>query len=204
MTDSNIFLISIFDFSWIASNFEEKESSSHRLKLITSMLEKTRMGGGWGTLCSAHLRGCSSPPPIPADRPGAAAASVLYAREPSARGERERERYKKERDRERERERNRESGGVRGGDAGGYRRDDKGRKDGGRDVHGRYRDCYGDSRGSEKFRVPQQNIDINKQIMRAQGESELCTLIEARVAEFNYVVTAPHICLSYEHTNMTF
>ena len=151
------------------------------------MLEKTRMGGGWGTLCSAHLRGCSSPPPIPADRPGAAAASVLYAREPSARGERERERYKKERDRERERERNRESGGVRGGDAGGYRRDDKGRKDGGRDVHGRYRDCYGDSRGSEKSTDLKRSIDINKQIMGARGASELCTLIEARLAECNHV-----------------
>ncbi len=45
----------------------------------------------------------------------------------------------------REREQNRESGGVRGGDAGGYRRDDKGRKDGGRDAHGRHTDCYGDS-----------------------------------------------------------
>jgi hypothetical protein len=118
--------------------------------------------------------------------------------------DRERERQQRERERERERERNRESGGVRGGDAGGYRRDDKGQKDGGRDAHGRQRDCYGDSRGSEKFRVPQQNIDINKQIMRAQGASELCTLIEAHVAEFNHVVTAPHICLSCEHTYMTF
>jgi hypothetical protein len=32
-----------------------------------------------------------------------------------------------------------------------------------------------------------QNIDINKQIMRAQGASKLCTLIEARAAEFNHV-----------------
>ena len=52
----------------------------------------------------------------------------------------------------REREQNRESGGVRGGDAGGYRRDDKGRKDGGSDAHGRHTDCYGDRR-EETFRV---------------------------------------------------
>ena len=77
--------------------------------------------------------------------------------------------------RERERKRNLESGGVRSGDAGGYRRDDKGRKDGGREAHG------------EKIRVPKLNIDINKQIMRARGASELCTLIETRVAEFNHV-----------------
>ena len=86
--------------------------------------------------------------------------------------------------------------GVRGGDAGGYRRDDKGRKDGGRDHHGRHRlgDCYGDSRGSEKLRVPQQNIDI---ILGARVGSELCTLIEARAAEFNHVVTAPN---TWPHT----
>jgi hypothetical protein len=107
--------------------------------------------------------------------------------------EKERERERQKRERERERERNRESGGVRGGDAGGYRRDDKGRKDGGRDAHGRdahgrHRDCYGDSRGTEKFPDLKRNIEINKQIMRAQGASELCTLIEARVAEFNQVV----------------
>jgi len=41
---------------------------------------------------------------------------------------------------------------VRGGDAGGYRRDDKGRKDGGSDAHGRHTDCYGDRR-EETFRV---------------------------------------------------
>jgi hypothetical protein len=81
---------------------------------------------------------------------------------------------------------------VRGGDAGGYRRDNKGRKDGGRDAYG------------EKIRVPKLNIDINKQIMGAKGASKLCTLIEERVADFNHVVTAPHTCLSYEHTNMTF
>ena len=40
-------------------------------------------------------------------------------------------------ERERERARNRDSGEVRGGDAGGYWRDDKGRKDAGRDAHGR-------------------------------------------------------------------
>jgi len=48
------------------------------------------------------------------------------------------------------------------------------------------------------------SIDINRQIMGARGVSELCTVIEASVAEFNQVVTAPHTCLSYEHTNMTF
>jgi hypothetical protein len=90
--------------------------------------------------------------------------------------EREREREReKEKERERERKRNRESGGVRGGDAGGYRRDDKGRKHGGRDSHG------------ENFRVPKLNIDINKQIMGARGASELCSLVEARAAEFNHV-----------------
>jgi hypothetical protein len=57
-----------------------------------------------------------------------------------------------------------------------------GRNDGGRKAHG------------EKFRVPKLNIDINKQIMGARGASELCILIEARVAEFNHVVTAPHTC----------
>ena len=77
---------------------------------------------------------------------------------------------------------------MRGGDAGGYRRDDKGRKDGGRNAHGRHRDCYGDSRGTERSANLKRNIDINKQIMRAQGASELCTLIETRVAEFNQVV----------------
>ena len=90
--------------------------------------------------------------------------------------------------RERERKRNLESGGVRSGDAGGYRRDDKGRKDGGRDAHGRHRDSYGDCRGSEKS--PTRNIDINKQIMGARGASELCTLIEARATEFNQVNVA--------------
>ena len=55
---------------------------------------------------------------------------------------------------------------MRRGDAGGYRRDDKGRTDGGRDAHGGRRDCYGDSRGTEHF--PDRNIDINKQIMGAQ------------------------------------
>jgi len=51
-----------------------------------------------------------------------------------------------------ERERNQESGGVRGGDSDGYRRDDKGQKDGGRrDARVRHGDrCYADSRGTEK------------------------------------------------------
>jgi len=49
-----------------------------------------------------------------------------------------------------QRARNRESGEVMGGDAGGYRRDDKGHKDGRRDAHGRHRDSYEDSRDSDK------------------------------------------------------
>jgi len=103
---------------------------------------------------------------------------------------RERERHKDregERVRERERARNRDNGEVRGGDAAGYWRDDNGRKDTGRDAHGRHRDCYGDSQGTEKSPGLRRNIDINKQIMRAQGASELSTLIETRVAEFNHV-----------------
>ena len=89
-----------------------------------------------------------------------------------------------------QRARNRESGEVMGGDAGGYRRDDKGHKDGRRDAHGRHRDSYEDSRDSDKTPDLKRNIDINKQIMGAQGASELCTLIEARVAEFNHVNVA--------------
>ena len=103
---------------------------------------------------------------------------------------RERERHKDregERVRERERARNRDNGEVRGGDAAGYWRDDNGRKDTGRDAHGRHRDCYGDSQGTKKSPNLKRNIAIYKQIMRAQGASELCTLIETRVAEFNHV-----------------
>jgi hypothetical protein len=40
-----------------------------------------------------------------------------------------------------------------------------------------------------------QSIDINKQILGAQGASELCTLIETRAAD--HVVTAPH---TWPHT----
>ena len=40
--------------------------------------------------------------------------------------------------------------------------------------------------------------------MGAEGASKLCTLIDEHAADFNHVVTAPHICLSSEHTNMTF
>ena len=61
---------------------------------------------------------------------------------------------------------------MRGGDAGGYRRDENKRKDGGRDAHGRHRDCYGDSRGSEKSPDLKRSIDINKQIIGAQGASK--------------------------------
>ena len=49
-----------------------------------------------------------------------------------------------------------------------------------------------------------ERIVVNKQIMGARGASELCLLIEACVADFNHVVTAPHTCLSNEHANMTF
>ena len=68
----------------------------------------------------------------------------------------------------------------------------------------RHRDCCGDSRVSGKSPDLLKRIYINKQIIGARGASELSTLIEARVAEFNHVVTAPHTCLSYELTNMTF
>ncbi len=79
---------------------------------------------------------------------------------------------------------------MRVGDAGGYWPDDKGRKNGGRDAHGRHRNSYGDSRGSEKSPDLKRNIDINNQIMGARVASELCTLIEARAAEFNPVNVA--------------
>ena len=63
---------------------------------------------------------------------------------------------------------------MRGGDAGGYRRDDKGRKleDGGRDAHGRHRDCEGESRGTKRSPDLHRSIDINKQIIGAQGASK--------------------------------
>ena len=50
-------------------------------------------------------------------------------------------------DRTKDRDRNERGGGRdRGGDAGGYRRDDKGQKDRGRrDAHGRRTDCYWDT-----------------------------------------------------------
>jgi hypothetical protein len=51
---------------------------------------------------------------------------------------------------------NRETREVRGGDTGGYWRDDKGRKDGGRDPHG------GNSRGTGESPNLKRNIDINK------------------------------------------
>jgi hypothetical protein len=57
---------------------------------------------------------------------------------------------------------------------------------------------------SRSIDINRQIMGINRQIMGARGVSELCTVIEASVAEFNQVVTAPHTCLSYEHTNMTF
>jgi hypothetical protein len=47
-------------------------------------------------------------------------------------------------------------------------------------------------------------FEINKRITRCEGPRDLCQLIEARAAEFNHVVMAPHTCLSYEHTHMTF
>jgi hypothetical protein len=72
---------------------------------------------------------------------------------------------------------------VRGGDAGGYWRDDRGQKHGGRDAHGRHRDCYWDSRVSEKsaeiFFASKASIDVNKQIMGARGASERCNLLDA-------------------------
>ena len=53
----------------------------------------------------------------------------------------------------------------------GYWWDDKGRKDGGRDAHGRHRDSYGDSRGSEKSPDLKRSIDINKQIMGLEAQA---------------------------------
>jgi hypothetical protein len=50
----------------------------------------------------------------------------------------------------------------------------------------------------------QKNCESRRETLISTRASKLCTLIEARVAEFNHVVTAPHTCLSYEHTNMTF
>ena len=93
---------------------------------------------------------------------------------------------------------------VRGGDAGGYWPDDKGRKNGGRDSHGRHRDSYGDSRGSEKSPDLKRNIDINNQIMGARVASELCTLIEARAAEFNPVNVATDFRTHQEKTAYIF
>ena len=82
-------------------------------------------GAGW----QSH----SMPPPAHARMPPGAPGG----------GERESER-ESERGREREgyREREREEGGARGYGLGGYRRDDKGCQDGGRDAHWRHGDCY--------------------------------------------------------------
>jgi hypothetical protein len=81
--------------------------------------------------------------------------------------ERERER-KREREREREREmetgRTRERGGVRGGDIGGYRRDNHGQK-----VQG----------------PSKRNVEINKQIAVCEHSRDLCVLIAENAAEFN-------------------
>jgi hypothetical protein len=52
-------------------------------------------------------------------------------------------------------------------------------------AHRSHRDCYGDSRGTGKSLDLKRNIDINQQIMGARGASNLCTLIEARAADFN-------------------
>jgi hypothetical protein len=152
-----------------------------------------REGGSRTAFCTGMPAAALPPPstPHPADLSLVSPLRRQSARDEERDSERERERDReREREGEREREWNRESGGVRGGDAGGYRRDDKGRKGGGRDGHGRHRDCYGDRPGSEKSPDLKRKIciDINKQIMGATGASELCTLIEARAAEFNQEV----------------
>jgi len=66
---------------------------------------------------------------------------------------------KREREREREMERDRERRRVRGGDAGGYQRDNQGQK------------VNGQSRG---------NVEINKQITVYQDSRDLCALIDAQ------------------------
>jgi len=71
-----------------------------------------------------------------------------------------------ERGGERERDQTRESRTVRGGDAGGYRRDNQGQK-----VNGPSR----------------RNVEINKQITVCQDSRDLCALIDAHAAEFNNV-----------------
>ncbi len=70
----------------------------------------------------------------------------------------------RERERERERDLTRESRGVRGGDAGGYRRDNYGKN------------AQGPSR---------RNVEINKQITVCEDSRDLCALIDAHAAEFN-------------------
>ena len=72
----------------------------------------------------------------------------------------------REGERERERDQTRESRTVRGGDAGGYRRDNQGQK-----VNGPSR----------------RNVEINKQITVCQDSRDLCALIDAHAAEFNNV-----------------
>ena len=87
----------------------------------------------------------------------------------------------RERERQREKARTRDSGGMEGGDIGGYRRDNHGQN----------------VQGSSK-----RTIEINKQITVCEDSRDLSALIDAHAAEFNHVVTAPHTCLSYEHANM--
>ena len=75
-----------------------------------------------------------------------------------------------EREGERERDQTRESRTVRGGDAGGYRRDNQGQK-----VNGPSR----------------RNVEINKQITVCQDSRDLCALIDAHAAEFNQAWRLP-------------
>ena len=88
-------------------------------------------------------------------------------------GERERERERDvirererggERERERERGRIRERGGMRGGDIGGYRRDNHGQK-----VQG----------------PSKRNLEINRQITVCEHSRDLCVLMDENAAEFN-------------------
>jgi hypothetical protein len=83
----------------------------------------------------------------------------------------------RERERGRERDRTRDSGGVRGGDIDGYRRDNHGQKK------------QGPSR--------RKGFEINMRIAVCENSRALCALIDARAAEFNHVVTAPH---TWPHT----
>ena len=96
-----------------------------------------------------------------------------------------------------QRARNRESGEVMGGDAGGYRRDDKGHKDGRRDAHGRHRDSYEDSRDSDKTPDLKRRMDIKN--LKRSIDTHSCA---AEPSSCEYVVTHTHTH-THTHTPLT-